>query len=167
VNAHNDADAFSLFSNGRITSGDYAYAAAQFTRTTRLPGQWTLVISLIGQYADHALPDTEQMGVGGADLVRGYTLDEGSYDSGIVARNDLAFLARQCLGDTSSCRTCTESTRRAISCRNSAGTASMRQTILVGHFVDARYCDLERPSDLQVFSGDIEYALQNLKKPLR
>jgi hemolysin activation/secretion protein len=89
VNAHNDADAFSLFSNGRITSGDYVYAAAQFTRTTRLPDQWTIVNSLIGQYADHALPDTEQMGVGGADLVRGYTLDDGSYDSGIVARNEL------------------------------------------------------------------------------
>jgi predicted AAA+ superfamily ATPase len=34
------------------------------------------------------------------------------------------------------------------------------------HFVDARYFDLERPSDLQVFSGDIEYVLQNLKEPL-
>ncbi len=34
------------------------------------------------------------------------------------------------------------------------------------HFVDARYFDLERPSDLQVFSGDIEYALQNLREPL-
>jgi hemolysin activation/secretion protein len=98
VNAHNEADAFSLFSNGRITSGDYAYAAAQFTRTTRLPGQWTLVNSLIGQYADHALPDTEQMGVGGADLVRGYTLDDGSYDSGIVARNELRMPALSVLG---------------------------------------------------------------------
>jgi len=27
--------------------------------------------------------------LGGADLVRGYTLDDGSYDSGIVARNEL------------------------------------------------------------------------------
>lgn len=34
------------------------------------------------------------------------------------------------------------------------------------HFINARYFDLERPSDLQVFSGDIEYALQNLKEPL-
>ena len=37
LNAHNDADAFSLFSNGRITSGDYAYASAQFTRTNSRP----------------------------------------------------------------------------------------------------------------------------------
>jgi hypothetical protein len=36
----------------------------------------------------------------------------------------------------------------------------------VRHFVDARYFDLERPSDLQVFSGDIGYVLQNLKEPL-
>jgi hypothetical protein len=34
------------------------------------------------------------------------------------------------------------------------------------HFVDGRYFDLEKPSDLQAFSGDIEYALQNLKGPL-
>lgn len=34
------------------------------------------------------------------------------------------------------------------------------------HFVDARYFDLERPSDAQVFSGDVEYALESLKDPL-
>lgn len=46
------------------------------------------------------------------------------------------------------------------------GPRQSGKTTLVRHFVDARYFDLERPSDLQVFSGDIEYALQNLKEPL-
>ena len=46
------------------------------------------------------------------------------------------------------------------------GPRQCGKTTLVRHFVDARYFDLERPSDLQVFSGDIEYALQNLKEPL-
>ena len=89
VDSRNSGDAFSLFSNGRVTSADYVYATAQFSRTTRLPGRWTLVNSLIGQYTGSALPDTEQMGVGGADLVRGYTLDDGAYDSAIVSRNEL------------------------------------------------------------------------------
>lgn len=46
------------------------------------------------------------------------------------------------------------------------GPRQCGKTTLVRHFVAARYFDLERPSDLQVFSGDIEYALQNLKDPL-
>jgi hypothetical protein len=46
------------------------------------------------------------------------------------------------------------------------GPRQCGKTTLVRHFVDARYFDLERPSDLQVFSGDIEYALRNLKEPL-
>ncbi|MGH8208370.1 MAG: ATP-binding protein [Steroidobacteraceae bacterium] len=46
------------------------------------------------------------------------------------------------------------------------GARQCGKTTLVRHFVAARYFDLERPSDLQVFSGAIEYALQNLKEPL-
>jgi predicted AAA+ superfamily ATPase len=46
------------------------------------------------------------------------------------------------------------------------GPRQCGKTTLMRHFVDARYFDLERPSDLQVFSGDIEYALQNLREPL-
>jgi uncharacterized protein len=37
---------------------------------------------------------------------------------------------------------------------------------LARHFVNGRYFDLEKPSDLQVFTGDIEYALRQLKGPL-
>lgn len=42
------------------------------------------------------------------------------------------------------------------------GPRQCGKTTLMRHFVDARYFDLEKPSDLQVFSGDIEYALQHL-----
>lgn len=89
IDTHNTADAFAIFSDGRVTSGDYVYVTAQFSRTTRLPGRWTISNTLIGQYAGRALPETEQMGVGGQDLVRGYTLDDGSYDAAIVSRNEL------------------------------------------------------------------------------
>lgn len=46
------------------------------------------------------------------------------------------------------------------------GPRQCGKTTLVRHFVEVRYFDLERPSDLQVFAGDIEHALENLKGPL-
>lgn len=46
------------------------------------------------------------------------------------------------------------------------GPRQCGKTTLMRHFVDARYFDLERPSDAQVFSGDVEYALETLKEPL-
>jgi hemolysin activation/secretion protein len=89
VNRFNDRAALTTFTNGRVINGDYQYLNAQFSRTTRLPARWTLNSAIIVQYADAALPDTEQMGVGGSDLVRGYTLDDGAYDSAVVFRNEL------------------------------------------------------------------------------
>ncbi|MGA7541006.1 MAG: ATP-binding protein [Steroidobacteraceae bacterium] len=46
------------------------------------------------------------------------------------------------------------------------GPRQCGKTTLVRHFVDAKYFDLERPSDSQVFESDVEYALQRLKGPL-
>jgi uncharacterized protein len=46
------------------------------------------------------------------------------------------------------------------------GPRQCGKTTLARHFVAGRYFDLEKPSDLQVFSGDIEYALRQLKGPL-
>jgi hypothetical protein len=46
------------------------------------------------------------------------------------------------------------------------GPRQCGKTTLARHFIDARYFDLEKPSDLQVFAGDIEYALRQLKGPL-
>lgn len=46
------------------------------------------------------------------------------------------------------------------------GPRQCGKTTLARHFVTGRYFDLEKPSDLQVFSGDIEYALRQLKGPL-
>src|SRR5262245_48544121 len=37
------------------------------------------------------------------------------------------------------------------------GPRQCGKTTLARHFVDGRYFDLEKPSDLQIFSGDIEY----------
>lgn len=46
------------------------------------------------------------------------------------------------------------------------GPRQCGKTTLVRHFVAAKYFDLERPSDSQVFESDAEYALQRLKGPL-
>ena len=46
------------------------------------------------------------------------------------------------------------------------GPRQCGKTTLARHFVTGRYFDLEKPSDLQVFSGDIEYALRQLSGPL-
>lgn len=46
------------------------------------------------------------------------------------------------------------------------GPRQCGKTTLVRHFVAAKYFDLERPSDSQVFASDPEYALQRLKGPL-
>ncbi len=46
------------------------------------------------------------------------------------------------------------------------GPRQCGKTTLARHFVSGRCFDLEKPSDLQVFAGDIEYALRQLKGPL-
>jgi hypothetical protein len=46
------------------------------------------------------------------------------------------------------------------------GPRQCGKTTLVRHFVEARYFDLEKPSDWQVFAGDVEYALRQLTGPL-
>jgi len=89
VDYRNSAAAFTAFTGGRVKSGGYAYVNAQLARSTPLPAGWSLSNVVIGQYAGEALPDTEQLAVGGADLVRGYSLDDGAYDSAIISRNEL------------------------------------------------------------------------------
>lgn len=90
----NDDASWTLFSNGRVTSADYAYfygSLNQVTPLAALPGLagyfWTA--SLIAQVAGDALPDTEQLAIGGYYSTRGYTLDDGSVDAGFVLRNEL------------------------------------------------------------------------------
>jgi hemolysin activation/secretion protein len=85
----NSGAGFNTFSNDRLTSASYAYANLQASRTTRLGKGWTVSNEIIAQYSGSPLPDTEQLGVGGQDLVRGYTLDDGAYDSAVVIRNEL------------------------------------------------------------------------------
>lgn len=46
------------------------------------------------------------------------------------------------------------------------GPRQCGKTTLARHFIRGRYFDLEKPSDLQVFTDDIEYALRHLTGPI-
>lgn len=90
----NTVAAFETYSSGRFDVPQYAYVSGDLTRFTRIPpfeglSGFALVNTLIGQYSAVPLPLTEQAGLGGQTLVRGYTLDDGAFDSSLVSRNEL------------------------------------------------------------------------------
>lgn len=90
IGVKNGDAAFSAYSTGRVNKADYAYLRGSYDRITRLGrGGVSLVTQVIGQYAREALPDSERIGLGGASLVRGYSLDDGAFDRGLVVRNEL------------------------------------------------------------------------------
>jgi hemolysin activation/secretion protein len=78
-----------LFSQGRVGEVRYAYLGLTYSRATVLPLGLGLTTQVIGQYSPRALQGTEQMGIGGQSLVRGYVLDDGAYDQAIVLRDEL------------------------------------------------------------------------------
>lgn len=83
-----DAD-FAAASQGRSSSAEYGYISGDFSRFVTLPRRFGYQLSILGQFAPNPLPLTEQIGLGGPSLVRGYTLDDGVFDSGLVVRNEL------------------------------------------------------------------------------
>jgi hemolysin activation/secretion protein len=89
LGANNSASAFNAYTQGRVTHAGYAYVDVNFERYTRLPKRWALSNRLFAQVADRPAPDSEQIAVGGQALVRGYTIDDGAFDTGLVSRNEL------------------------------------------------------------------------------
>lgn len=89
----NGTASWKSFSNGRVESANYAYLYGTVNRTTplnRLPwlGTATWNVEFTGQFAGRALPETEQLAIGGLYATRGYTLNDGSVDAGFVLRNE-------------------------------------------------------------------------------
>jgi hemolysin activation/secretion protein len=89
VDAANSTARLQLYSQGRVGSASYAYTDLTFSRTTLLIDHFIWTLQAIGQYSPRPLPQTEQVGLGGQALVRGYSLDDGAYDSAVVVRNEL------------------------------------------------------------------------------
>lgn len=85
----NNAQSWSQYSAGRITDVNYVYGGADISRVTRLPGGYSWNSQFSGILAGEALPDTEQISLGGMFATRGYTLDDGNADTGFFWRNEL------------------------------------------------------------------------------
>ena len=85
----NDRNDLAFYTAGRVTSSRYAYVEARYERSTRLAEGLALGTEIIARAASAPLPDTDQAGLGGAGLVRGYTTDDGGFDSAILMRNTL------------------------------------------------------------------------------
>jgi hemolysin activation/secretion protein len=89
IGSHNSTANLSTFSQARVTDATYAYVTVQGDQTFQLPSRWLLSETLVAQYGSSALPQTEQLGLGGQSLVRGYSTDDGSFDNGFVVRSEL------------------------------------------------------------------------------
>ena len=85
----NDDAAWSAFSAGRVSDAQYGYGVIDVTRTTRLPIGLSWVTQVNALIAGQSLPDTDQLALGGLYATRGYTLDDGAADTGVVWRNEL------------------------------------------------------------------------------
>jgi hemolysin activation/secretion protein len=88
----------SLFGPPRMPHADYAYATLDYTGEFRLPRDWRYVSQVHAQITDSPLLDVEQMPVGGPTGARGYSLDDGSFDQGIIWRNELRTRTRSLFG---------------------------------------------------------------------
>ncbi len=95
---NNDDAAFAGSRSGAKAS--YAYVNVGVQRQTKLPQGFSHTVSLTGQLTTENLLGSEQLGLGGANSVRGY--DEGLVygDQGILLRNEIMLPAFKLLGRT-------------------------------------------------------------------
>ena len=77
-----------LYSQGRQSKASYAYLTLALDRATAI-GQLVWHSAINAQWANHVLPRSEEAGIGGNSLVRGYSLDDGAFDEAVVWRNEL------------------------------------------------------------------------------
>jgi hemolysin activation/secretion protein len=83
---NSDAD-LAAFTTGRVTKARYASATLRLGHDRPI-GDGVLSVSLTGQWASGALPDSQQMSMGGLQSVRGYLSDDAVVDQGVVIRTE-------------------------------------------------------------------------------
>jgi hemolysin activation/secretion protein len=88
IGSANSADKL-FFGRSRTGAARYAYATIALTQDQRLGRRLGWNTQLVAQIAGATLPATEQAGLGGSSLVRGYTLDDGAFDRMVLIRNAL------------------------------------------------------------------------------
>ncbi|MDI7776392.1 ShlB/FhaC/HecB family hemolysin secretion/activation protein [Asticcacaulis sp. EMRT-3] len=89
VTADNSAEQAYLYSQGRLPGATYSYLSGSYDRVTTLGDALSLQTQVFGQFTPVALPRTDQAGLGGSYLVRGYSLDNGAVDTALIVRNEL------------------------------------------------------------------------------
>lgn len=72
-----------------LASSEYVYVRSRVERTLDLPGQWTLLGRVEGQYSNANLLASETLGAGGYDTVRGFEQRVVRGDHGVVASVEL------------------------------------------------------------------------------
>ena len=77
---------------------DYEYVQASFARIQRLPRQYTLMLTTVGQLSSARLLPSEQFGLGGAASVRGYDERLANGDDGISGQLELRTPSLHLLG---------------------------------------------------------------------
>ena len=87
LDSDNDDDSFNA--TRAFAEARYAYLNANLVRSTRLPADFVLVITAIGQISDGNLLGSEQFTLGGAYTVRGYDDGDTYGDWGALLRNEL------------------------------------------------------------------------------
>jgi len=85
----NDDSNFLSASGDRVASADDVYGDIAYSGDFHIVGAWRYVTSVNAQLADRALFSTEQTPIGGDPGVRLYVYDDGSFDDGVVWRNEL------------------------------------------------------------------------------
>lgn len=88
TDANSAAQAY-LYSQGRLPGATYSYLSGSYNRVTALGDGLNLKTQIFGQFTPVALPRADQAGLGGAYLVRGYSLDNGAVDTALIVRNEL------------------------------------------------------------------------------
>lgn len=94
IDSGNTAPQFALFSQDRAIHARYGYATIDVDHTLTLGKALNWDVQIVGQAATTPLPRSEQAGLGGQSLIRGYSQDDGAYDENLVMRNELNFTTR-------------------------------------------------------------------------
>lgn len=89
LSGRNMDEAFNALVPG--TDARYAYKRLSVTRTTRLPRNMTWVVRGAAQVASGNLPNSEQIGGGGAGSARGYYPDTAVGSEGVILNTELRF----------------------------------------------------------------------------
>lgn len=74
---------------GPRAAGDYAKLGFQLSRLQRLGGEWQLLGTLGGQFANRNLASSERFSLGGPGGVRAYPVNEATGDDGLLMRLEL------------------------------------------------------------------------------